>query len=806
METLLQDIRFGFRMLLKNKGFTFVAIAALALGIGASTAIFSVVDAVLLRPLPYANPERIVSFQAINPSAGIKDGNLSAPDFFAWQKRCDALERWALFVSGGAILAPEKSEPVRVPRAVVTRDFFAALGVQPFLGRTFGRDEDKPGAEPVALLGNNLWRRFFGADPHIIGQRTSVSGRMMTVLGVMPAGFAYPNGDTDIWTSLQVNPAEEARDNRSFESIGRLKPGASLEQAQTQLSAINAQLAQEFQETNKGWDVHLYSLQERLVREVRPSLLALLGAVFFLLLIACANVANLLLARAAGRRREIALRAALGASRTRVWRQLLTESLLLALIGGALGLILSVWLADLLAGLGLTDIPRQLADGVDHRAVLISLALSLFTGLLFGAAPAWHASRLDLNQALNEGGRGGGDISSRRSRDLLLVAEVALSLVLLLGAALLIKSFQHLRDVRPGFTPAGVLTMSVSLPYAKYPEDAQRAQFFEQLVERVRTVPGVESAAAVLSLPLNGSNYSVGRAFVPEGRPLTTGESANASYFVATEGYFRTMQIPLLAGRDFSPNDTANSPMVVLINQTMAKRYFGSPAQSLGKRITVWRDEKFLREIVGVVGDTKDTTLDAEMEPQMFVPYAQNATWGSMSLAVRAAIEPTALTAAIREQVLAIDKGEPIYRVQTSEEVLHKSTATRRAAMLLLSAFAAAALLLAAVGIYGVMAYSVAQRTREIGIRMALGAQTGDVLRLIVRQGMLLAGAGAAVGLLGSFFLSRAIGTLLYGVRAGDPATYAEILILLMSVTFAACYWPARRAAKLNPIVALAEK
>lgn len=629
---------------------------------------------------------------------------------------------------------------------------------------------------------------------------------MMTVLGVMPAGFAYPNGDTDIWTSLQVNPAEEARDNRSFESIGRLKPGASLEQAQTQLSAINAQLAQEFQETNKGWDVHLYSLQERLVREVRPSLLALLGAVFFLLLIACANVANLLLARAAGRRREIALRAALGASRTRVWRQLLTESLLLALIGGALGLILSVWLADLLAGLGLTDIPRQLADGVDHRAVLISLALSLFTGLLFGAAPAWHASRLDLNQALNEGGRGGGDISSRRSRDLLLVAEVALSLVLLLGAALLIKSFQHLRDVRPGFTPAGVLTMSVSLPYAKYPEDAQRAQFFEQLVERVRTVPGVESAAAVLSLPLNGSNYSVGRAFVPEGRPLTTGESANASYFVATEGYFRTMQIPLLAGRDFSPNDTANSPMVVLINQTMAKRYFGSPAQSLGKRITVWRDEKFLREIVGVVGDTKDTTLDAEMEPQMFVPYAQNATWGSMSLAVRAAIEPTALTAAIREQVLAIDKGEPIYRVQTSEEVLHKSTATRRAAMLLLSAFAAAALLLAAVGIYGVMAYSVAQRTREIGIRMALGAQTGDVLRLIVRQGMLLAGAGAAVGLLGSFFLSRAIGTLLYGVRAGDPATYAEILILLMSVTFAACYWPARRAAKLNPIVALAEK
>ncbi|MBA3961848.1 MAG: ABC transporter permease [Chthoniobacterales bacterium] len=806
METLLQDIRFGGRMLLKNKGFTLVAIATLALGIGASTAIFSVVDAVLLRPLPYANPERIVSFDAINPSAGITDGNLSAPDFFDWQKRCDALEHSALFVSGGAILAPEKSEPVRVPRAVVTSDFFPALGVQPVLGRTFRAEEAKAGAEPVALLGNNLWRRFFNSDPSVIGQRTSVSGRMVTVLGVMPAGFAYPNGDTEVWTSLQVNPAKEARDNRSFEAIGRLKPGASLTQAQTQLSAINAQLAQQFHETNKGWDVHLYRLQDRLVREVRPSLLALLGAVFFLLLIACANVANLLLARAAARRREIALRAALGASRARVWRQLLTESLLLALVGGGLGLLLSIWLADLLAGLGLTDLP-QLASGLDQRAVLISLALSLFTGLLFGAAPAWQASRLDLNKTLNEGGRSGGDgVSSRRSRDLLLVAEVALSLVLLLGAALLIKSFQHLRDVRPGFNSAGVLTMSVSLPYAKYPEDAQRTQFFSQLVDRVRTVPGVQAAAAVLSLPLNGSNYSVGRAFVPEGRPQTAEAEGNANYFVATPGYFQTVQIPLLAGRDISPNDNAKSPMVIVINQTMAKRYFGSPAQSLGKHLTVWRDEKFAREIVGVVGDTKDTTLDAPIEPQMFVPYAQNATWGAMSLAVRAAIEPTALTAAVREQVLALDKGEPVYRVQTMEEVLHKSTATRRAAMLLLSAFAGAALLLAGVGIYGVMAYSVSQRTREIGIRMALGAQTGDVLRLIVRQGMLVAGAGAAVGLLASLFLSRAIGTLLYDVRAGDPATYAEILFLLIAVAFTACYWPARRAAKLNPVVALSEQ
>jgi putative ABC transport system permease protein len=485
---------------------------------------------------------------------------------------------------------------------------------------------------------------------------------------------------------------------------------------------------------------------------------------------------------------------------------LVTESLLLALIGGSLGLMLSVWLTGSLARLGFADLPQLATIGIDYHALLITLALSVLSGLVFGSAPALEASKLDLNQALNEGGRSGGDsASTHRARDFFLVAEVALSLVLLVGAGLLIKSFRHLRDVRPGFNAAGVLTMSISLPYAKYPENAQRAQFFERLLENLPALPGVQSAGGVLSLPLNGSNYSVGRSFVREGRPLTNDESVDAMYFVATPGYFRTMQIPLVAGRDFTPNDNPKSPMVVVINRTMAQRYFGSPQQSLGKRFTIWPDEKFPREIVGVIGDSKDATLDAEMGPQMFVPHAQDASWNVLSLAVRSNIEPTALTDSIRRAVLALDKGQPIYRVQTMEEIVQKSTATRRASMLLLSVFAGAALLLAAVGIYGVMAYSVTQRTREIGIRMALGAQTGDVLRLIVRQGMLLAFAGAAIGLVASILLSRTIRSLLYDVQAGDPATYGVILLLLISVAFVACYWPARRAAKLDPVRALAE-
>jgi putative ABC transport system permease protein len=806
METLFQDVRFGGRMLLKNKGFTFVAIAALSLGIGASTAIFTLVDAVLLRPLPYPHAERIVYFEGSNPSHGISDSNVSAPDVLDWKTRSDAFEHIAiLFSAAGGVLAPENGEPVRVPRAAVQWEFFPTLGVQPALGRGFGAAEDRPDAAPTALISDNLWRRHFNADRNIVGRQVTISGRPTTVVGVMPAGFNYPNGDTEVWTALRLDVAEEPRNNRSLEAIGRLKPNATMEQAQTQLTAINAQLARQFHETNDGWDVRLMPLQNRLVRGVRPSLLALLGGVFFLLLIACANVGNLLLARAAVRRREIALRAALGASRGRVWRQLLTESLLLALLGGTIGLVLSIWLAESLARFALADLPRLGAIGLNGHALLIALGVSIFTGMLFGTAPALHASKLNLTEALNEGGRSGGESAPHRTRDLFLVAQVALSLVLLVGAGLLIKSFQRLRDVQPGFNPKNVLTVAVGLPYVKYPENANRAQFFERLVENVSKLPGVESAAATLSLPLNGTNYLVGRGCVREGRPLTNAESIDTMYDVVTPGYFRTLGIAILAGRDFTPNDKPDSLKVAIINRNLAERYFGSAQASLGKHITIWPDEKFPREIVGVVADTKHITLDAPIAPQTFIPYAQEAGWDTMAVAVRTRIEPTTLTEPIRQQVLALDKGQPIYRVQTMEEVVQRSTATRRASMVILGAFAAAALLLAAIGIYGVMAYVVTQRTREIGIRMALGAQKGDVLRLIVRQGMLLAGAGAIVGLLGSLFFSRALGSLLYNVGAADPLTYAAIVALLFLVAFIACYLPARRAAKLNPVTALAQ-
>lgn len=805
METFFYDLRFGLRMLLKNKSFTLVAIAALSLGIGASTAIFSLVDAVLLRPLPYPNAERIVSFEGVNPPRGIKDSNISAPDLVDWKARSDAFEHLALFFTNSAILSPDKGEPVRVPRAVVQSEFFKALGVQPVLGRTFRSEEDKVGTERVAVLSNALWQGHFGGDRNIIGRQVTISGRQFNVVGVMPPGFNFPNGDSEVWTALQFNPAEERRNDRSWEAIGALKSNATLEQAQAQLTAINAQLARQFHETNDGWNVTVLRLQDRVVRDVRPSLLALLGGVFFLLLIACANVGNLLLARGAVRRREIALRAALGASRGRVWRQLLTESLLLALIGGTLGLTFSAWLADSLATFALASLPRLSAIGSNWHALITALILSLLTGLLFGTAPALHASKLNLTEALNEGARSGDSTASHRMRDLFLVAQVALSLILLVGAGLLIKSFQRLREVQAGFNPTGVLTVSVGLPHVKYPENAQRARFFDRLVENVGKLPGVESAAATLSLPLNGSNYLVGRSFVQEGRPLTNDESIQAAYDVATPGYFRTLGIPLVAGRDFTPNDTPNSTMVVIVNRAIAERYYGSPQAALGKRLTIWPDENFPREIIGVVGDTKHLTLDAPVDPQTFVPYSQEASWDTLAVAVRTKIEPAVLTEAIRQQVLALDKGEPIYRVQTMDEVVQKSTATRRASMTVLGIFAVAALLLAAIGIYGVMAYAVTQRTREIGIRMALGAQTADVLRLIIRQGMLLAAAGAIVGLLGSLFFSSAIGSLLYNVRAADPGTYGAILALLFLVAFVACYVPARRASRLNPVNALAQ-
>ncbi|MEY2493826.1 MAG: hypothetical protein QOJ45_318 [Verrucomicrobiota bacterium] len=791
-------------MLLKHKGFTAVAVIALGLGIGANTAIFSLVNGVLLRPLPYPNPEQIVYFEGRNPPSGISDSNVSFPDYLDWSK-LDAFSYLANFYTASATFSAPNSEPERVPRAGVSSSFFSVLGVQPAIGRAFLREEDQAKKEIVVLLSDGLWRRRFGSDPKIIGTQVMINSLPRTVVGIMPAAFDFPEG-TQVWFSSPIDPQEEPRDNRSFSVIGRLKAAVPLPQAQSQVSTINAQLARAYPDTNTGWDASLALLQERLVRSVRPSLLVLLGAVALVLLIACANVANLLLARAASREKEVAIRTALGASRTRIIRQMLTESLLLSIIGGVLGLLLSVWLTDLLISLNPPDSPRFGEVSLDYRVLAFTIMISGLTGLVFGLVPALQSSKLDVSGSLKQGGRTSEGTRRTSARSLLLIGEVALSLMLLVGAGLLIKSFLRLQEVKPGFNPQNVLTTSISLPGAKYKEKPQRAQFYRTLIERLKALPGVQAVGAGVNLPFRASGYGIGRAYVPEGRPMTTEESRNASFSATTPEYFQALQIPLIVGRGFTDRDTEEAPKVILINKSMAIQSFGSPEAALGKRVTIWRDEKFLREVVGVVGDTKGDSLDRDAGAQMYVPHAQDAAWSFMTLVIRTTGDPASMAPAVRREVLSIDKGQPIYNVRTMEDVVAQSMGTRRASTLLFTVFAGAALILAAVGIYGVMAYSVTQRTQEIGIRMALGAQAGDVLRMVVRQGMVLTLIGVAVGVAGALGLAKVISSLLFGVPATDPATFLGIPLLLILVALIACYLPARRAARLDPIKALASE
>ncbi|HEY9402033.1 MAG TPA: ABC transporter permease [Pyrinomonadaceae bacterium] len=802
MNTLWQDIRYGLRMLLKNPGFTFVAALTLALGVGANTAIFSVVNAVVLRPLPFPEVERLVWFDGVNPAKGITESALSMPDYLDWRSQSDAFQSMTAFVQGSAILSDETSEPERVPRGVVTASFFPTVGVNPAQGRALLPEDELAGSEPVAVLSHGLWQRRFGANPNVVGSKFTVSGRTFTVVGVMPPGFDYP-GRAQLWSALKTDGGDQRRDNRYLHVLARLKPTATLGEAQTQIDALSARFGQQYQETNGGQSAKLSGLQEWTTRGVRTSLLLLFGAVGFVLLIACANVANLLLARGAARRKEIALRTALGAGRPRIIRQLLTESLLLAFLGGVAGLILSLFLTDLLIAISPADVPRLNEIKLDARVLAFTVGVVSLVGLLFGLAPAWQASKTDLNEVLKDGGRSSTEGRGRnRLRALLVVTEMALSLLLLVGAGLLIKSFVLLRDVNPGFDAKNVLTMRISLPGARYPEPQQSERFYRDLTERVKALPGVEAAGATVSLPLGGSNFSVGRSFIREGRPLVTEESQNADYFVATPDYFKTMRIPVKAGRAFTEQDRVDTPPVVVVNESLARRFF--PGEDpVGKRLTVWRDEKFAREIIGVVGDVKSDRLDAETDAQIYVPYAQDAGWGGLSLAVRTTVEPETLAAAVRGAVLSIDKNQPVYDIKTMDDVLAASVANNRLVVLLFGLFALFALLLATVGIYGVMSYSVAQRTHEIGIRMALGAQPADVLRLILRQGLVLTLAGVGLGLAGSLALSRLLESLLYGVSATDPITFGGLSLLLAVVALVACYIPTRRAMKVDPMVAL---
>jgi putative ABC transport system permease protein len=800
MDTLIKDLRYGIRSFLKRPGFLVIAVSTLALGIGATTAMFTVVNSVLLRPLQFPEPERIVLFEGINPSKGIKESNMSIPDILDWQAQSQSFEQIAAFLPWGIILSGgDESERVRATYA--SAEFFPLFRTNAVQGRVLQAADMQPGAEPVVVLSHGLWQRRFGGAANVVNTKVILGGKPVTVAGIMPAGFTYPY-DSELWLAFPLDPKDEPRDNRYISVVTRLKPNVSMAQAQAEMDTISQRLAQNYHETNTGWSVQLFELRERLVGELRPSLLILLGAVAFVLLIACANVANLLLARAAYRQQEIAVRTALGASRLRVVRQLLTESVLLSVVSGLLGLALSIWLVKLLIAITPPDSPRTDEIGIDVRVFAFALGITVLAGLLFGLFPALQTSRPNLNEMLKDTGRRGSDSGSRnRVGGLLIVSEIAVSFVLLAGAGLLIKSFLNLREINPGFTADNVLVMRLSLPPGKYTEDPARAQMYKELIDSVKATPGVQSAGATLSLPLGGDTFNLFRGIIREGRPMTPEEQTDAQNLVITPDYFQVLQIPLKAGRFFTDQDNLQSTKVVIINEKLARELWPNE-NPIGRRFSVWRDEKFSREVVGVVGDTKQS-LDKDPANQMYIPYAQDPTWSSLALVVRTAGEPGALAASVREAIRAVDKGTPAYNVRTMNDVVSRSAAPRRTPMLLLSAFAGVALFLAMLGIYGVSSYYVTQRTHEIGVRMALGAQIVDVLKLVLQRAMLLAIVGIGIGTIGAIAVTRYLTTLLFGVKPIDVVTFIAVAIALAVVVFVACLIPARRAAKIDPLEAL---
>ena len=800
METLIKDLRFAVRGFLKRPGFLVIAVATLALGIGATTAMFTVVNSVLLRPLQFPEPERVVLFYGINPRQGIPRSNMSMPDIRDWQQQSQSFEQIAGFSTGGLFLTTG-DETERVRGTGVSAEFFPLFKTNPIHGRTLQHADMQQGVEPAIVISHALWQRRFGGATNVVNSKVTVNGRPATIVGIMPAGFTYPS-DTEAWAAFPMDDPNQPRDNRFISVVTRLKPGVSMQQAQTEMDTINQRLAQNYVDTNSGWTVRLVELRESLVGDLRTSLLILLGAVAFVLLIACANVANLLLARAIYRQKEIAVRTALGASRGRIVRQLLTESLLLSIVSGVVGFTLSLGLIRLLVAISPPNTPRVDEIGIDWQVFGLTFTVAVFSGLLFGLFPGLQTSRPNLNDTLKDSGQRGSQFGGRNHvGSAFIVSEVALSFMLLVGAGLLIKSFLHLRQIDPGFNADNVLSMRVSLPPGKYKQGAPRAQIYKQLVDQVKATPGVQAAGVVLTLPLSGDTFEVWRGLIPEGRPMKLEEQTNAQHLVITPDYFQALQIPLKAGRTFTDQDDLESTKVVIINETLARRLW--PGENpIGRRFTVWRDEKFPREVVGVVGDTKGT-LDKEAGNQTYVPYAQDPTWGSMSLVVRTNGEPSALAGSVRDAIRSVDKGVPNYNLKTMNDMISASAAPRRVPMLLLSGFAGAAMLLAMLGIYGVTAYYVTQRTHEIGVRMALGAQIADVMKLVLSRAMVLAAIGIGIGVGGALALTRYLTTLLFGVKPIDVVTFVGVALILAAVVLVACLIPARRATKIDPLEAL---
>jgi putative ABC transport system permease protein len=803
LQILLQDLRYAIRQLRKSPGFTSVALFTLALGIGANTAIFSAVNAVLLRPLPYRDPNRLVYIWSAEKARGINQSTVSIPDFRDWQQQNHVFAGMtALFAStfnfSGA------NEPLQVNGWTVATNFFDVLGARPQLGRTFVPDEEQWGKHRVAILSHTLWMSSFGGNASVLGKEVTVDAEPFTIIGVMPAEFSSSHSEVQLWVPMSPPPGITInRDQRFMRVIARLKPDVTSQRAQVEMETLTHRLEQEYPE-DRGVTAYLVPAEQQIVGAIRPALLVLLGAVGFVLLLACTNLASLLLARSAGRTKEFAVRMALGASRGRLIGQLVTESLLLALLGGALGVLLAGWGTTLLRVLAAKDVPRTQDIHIDVGVLAFALALSLLTGLAFGLIPALQSSKGHVNEPLKDGGRGVAQgMRARRVRDLLVVSETALALVLLVGAGLLINTFHHLRSVNAGFNPERVLTAEVSLPSSKYRENQQSVSFFQQLLERVRKLPGVKFAGATLSLPLGGGGrYWMGLEI--EGRPAaqTREDVPIVAFFQVTPGYFQAMGIPLRRGRLFDDRDNQNSSLkVAIVSETLARRFFPG-TDPIGKQIRV---ASVPLTVVGISGDAVIDSLTDPSFAEVYTVHSQGVTGasGNMVLALRTDADPLSLAAALREQVHDLDKQQSVANIQTLQQVVSESLTQPRLNTLLLGAFALLALLLTATGTYSVLSYSVTQRTQEIGIRMALGADRRDVLRLMVGRGLFLTLTGMITGLAAAFGLTRLMAGLLFGVRPTDPATFGVVSLVITGVALLASYLPARRAIKVDPMVAL---
>jgi putative ABC transport system permease protein len=810
METIVQDIKFGLRMLVKSPSLSIVATIALALGIGANTAIFSVVNAVLLRPLPFPNSDQLVALFETDSQRGSVHGSHSYPNFFDLRAQNTSFEHVAAYHSSDFILTG-RGEPARLQGAVVTANLFPLLRINPLYGRTFLPDEDKPSdTGRVVVLSEQLFRKRFNAEPSILNQAITLDGTRYTVVGVMPESFEFPiqNDPVELWTTIAGDaaggsPITAVRGAHFLDVIGRVKPNITVKQAQSDLSTIAARLEQQYPDTNTHKGLALEPALQALVGDVRPALFILLGAVACVLLIACANVANLLLARATSRYKEMAVRSALGASRARVIRQLLTESILLSLVGGAGGLLLAVWWSDLLIALGKENIPRAVHVGIDWRVLGFTGGVSILTGIIFGLFPAVQSSKTELVESLKEGGRSSSEGARRnRTRNVLAVGELAIAVVLLVSAGLLIKSLWRLQNVDSGLQPENVLTFTVAVPDTRY-DAGKQVQFFSELKKRLESSPGVQSASAILPLPLSGDRYSI--SFQIQGREVARKDEPSADIFMTGADYFRAMGIPMIKGRDFDQRDQHGAPPVVIVSEEFARQFFPNE-DPIGKRmspgLSTFDNERSYREIIGVVGNIRSRTLSDAPKPAYYVPLTQ-VPFSQMAVVVKTTQDPKSVVSAATKEVAAMDSEVPLFNVKTMREYLSASVATPRFSTTLLSIFAGVALVLTLVGLYGVMSYSVAQRTSEIGIRLALGAQSRDVLLMIVKQGSFLILLGLSIGLLGAYALTRLISSLLFGVTAKDPFTFGAAALVLGLVALLACYIPAWRATKVDPLEAL---